>query len=193
MITNPKAKALEAAKRQSYVAWLLLGILGHIFTLAWTKLLTPRMPLSVDEESPTGRNDHDLFEKEFQRHAKRERERYAWIGATIGGPLQLIAAVVSLGAAMLNMEPESAAKYDAATPTEIAAAADREIGRRRPTTKPEPAYANPTNEPPTPPDAGGGEDVATTDGTNAGVVEGGAEYSLGRLREPHHRRVPAAR
>ena len=182
MMTNPKAKALEAAKRQSYIAWLVLGVLGHIFTLAWTKLVTPRMPLSVDEESPTGRNDHDLFEKEFQRHAKRERERYASMGAAIGGPIQLIATVVSLGTAVLNMEPESAARYDAAAPTEMTAAADRETGRSAPD-EPEAGSREPGEGAATPPDAAGGEDIATTDGTDAGVVEGAAEYSLDWLQE----------
>ena len=182
MMTNPKAKALEAAKRQSYVAWLLLGILGHIFTITWTKLVPPRMPLSVDEESPTGRNDHDVFEKEFQRHAKRERERYAWIGAAIGVPLQLIAAVVSLGTAMLNMEPESAARYDAAAPTEMAAAAHREAGGGAPD-EPGPGLRKPGERAATPPDADAGEDIATTDGTDAGVAEGAAKYSLDWLQE----------
>ena len=182
MMTNPKAKASEAAKRQSYATWLVLGILGHIFTVAWTKLVTPRMPLSVDEESPTGRNDHDLFEKEFQRHAKRERERYAWMGAAIGGPIQLIAAVVSLGTAMLNMEPESAARYDAAAPTEMAAAAHREAGGSAPD-EPGAGSREPGERPATPADAEAGEDVATTDGTNAGVVERTAETAAGWLQE----------
>ena len=181
MMTNPKAKALEAAKRQSYVAWLLLGILGHIFTITWTKLVPPRMPLSVDEESPTGRNDHDVFEKEFQRHAKRERERYAWIGAAIGVPLQLIAAVVSLGTAMLNMEPESAARYDAAAPTEMAAAAHREAGGGAPD-EPGAGSREPGERAATSPNAEAGEDVATTDGTDAGVVERTAETAAGWLQ-----------
>ena len=137
MMKNPREKAIELAKSQNYVPWLILGALAHILVLAWTAFTTPRMPIAVDEQSPTGEKDHNLFETEFRRAAKQERDIYAWRGAIIGGPLQTLAAIVSIAASLANAPTAGFEPQQAGNATTEAVSAAGDGGNAAPATAPE--------------------------------------------------------
>ena len=120
MIRNLKADGVNAAKAQSYITWFVLGVLGHIVTLAWAAYTTPRVPMAIDEESPTGRADHEIFEKGFQTQAKAERMRYAWMGTRVGAPLQILAAVFTLVNAIADSGVFDRERFATVAPTEQA-------------------------------------------------------------------------
>ena len=161
---NPKAKALAAAKARSHIPWFILGVIAHVVTLAWAALATPRVPMAVDEESPTGRKDHETFEKTFQQHLKAERLRYAWMGTRIGGPLQLLVAVVTLANAVIDNAVFEPARFEREAPAEYAGA----------TTAGSPgAQAAPTGAEPPRPDAGeplSSDTVATAAAADEGAA-----------------------
>ena len=102
MIRNLKADGAKAAKAESYMMWFILGMLGHIVTLAWVEFTTPHVPMAIDEESPTGHDDHEVFAQGFQEQASAERMRYAWMGTRVGAPLQILAAVFTLVSTISN-------------------------------------------------------------------------------------------
>ena len=120
MIRNPKADGLKAAKAQSYIMWFIFGVLGHFITLAWASVATPRVPMAIDEESPTGHDDHEMFARGFQEKAKTERMRHAWMGTRFGAPLQVLAAVFTLVNAISDSGVLDMDRFAAATPTEQA-------------------------------------------------------------------------
>ena len=98
--------------------WFIFGVLGHFITLAWASVATPRVPMAIDEESPTGHADHEIFEKGFQEQARAERMRYAWMGTRVGAPLQILAAVVTLGNAIADSGLLDREPFATAAPTE---------------------------------------------------------------------------
>ena len=76
--------------------------------------------MAIDEESPTGRADHEIFEKGFQTQAKAERMRYAWMGTRVGAPLQILAAVFTLASAIADSGFFDRERFATVAPTEQA-------------------------------------------------------------------------
>ena len=115
-----KVAGQKAAKDQSYIMWFILGVLGHFITIAWASIETPRMPMAIDEESPTGNEDHETFERAFQEKAKAERKRYAWMGTAAGGPLHILATAFMISNAITDSGVFDRERFASTAPTEQA-------------------------------------------------------------------------
>lgn len=80
---QPGIAGREAAERGSYWGWTLAAVFLHVAVLLWARCVKPALPGAIDEWSPTGSADHEVFADAYARTARELRVKSAKLGVVL--------------------------------------------------------------------------------------------------------------
>ena len=80
---QPGVAGREAAERGSYWGWTLAAVFLHVAVLLWARCVKPALPGAIDERSPMGSTEHEVFADTYARTARELRVKSAKLGVVL--------------------------------------------------------------------------------------------------------------
>ena len=80
---QPAVAGRQAAERGSYWGWTLAAVFLHVVVLLWARCVKPALPGAIDERSPTGSAEHEVFSDAYAEAARELRVKSAKLGVVL--------------------------------------------------------------------------------------------------------------